>query len=171
MKILKYIALMIGAFALFVFGTNKVIEVNRAAKINERFAADSEAAVFSATSKAFTEETYSRGRRRSAGTVYRADLTYTTADGRTVNVSGVPISTGERDLLNLSNKIQCLYLKSDTQQVLCKGGAEMNESSSYPMPSWPISLQSCCCMGLMRNTSGITAKMKTMTMMSNLPDG
>lgn len=130
MKILKYIALIIGAFALFVFGTNKVIEVNRAAKINERFAADSEAAVFSATSKAFTEETYSR-RRRSAGTVYRADLTYTTADGRTVNVSGVPISTGERDLLNLSNKIQCLYLKSDTQQVLCKGGAEMNESSSY----------------------------------------
>ena len=131
MKILKYIALMIGAFSLFVFGTNKVIEVNRAAKINERFAADSEAAIFSATSKAFTEETYSRGRRRSAGTVYRADLTYTTADGRTVNVSGVPISTGERDLLNLSNKIQCLYLKSDTQQVLCKGGAEMNESSSY----------------------------------------
>ncbi len=130
MKTLKYIALMIGAFALFVFGTNKVIEVNRAAKINERFAADSEVAVFSATSKAFTEETYSRGR-RSAGTVYRADLTYTTADGRTVNVSGVPISTGERDLLNLSNKIQCLYLKSDTQQVLCKGGAEMNESSSY----------------------------------------
>ena len=129
MKILKYIALMIGAFALFVFGTNKVIEVNRAAKINERFAADSEAAVFSATSKAFTEDTYSR--RRSAGIVYRADLTYTTADGRTVNVSGVPISTGERDLLNLSNKIQCLYLKSDTQQVLCKGGAEMNESSSY----------------------------------------
>lgn len=57
MKTLKYIALIIGAFALFVFGTNKVIEVNRAAKINERFAADSEAAVFSATSKAFTEDT------------------------------------------------------------------------------------------------------------------
>ena len=133
MKILKYIALMVGAFALFVFGTNKVIEVNRAAKINERFAADSEVAVFSATSKAFTEDTYFRGRRRSAGIVYRADLTYTTADGRTVNVS-VPISTGERDSLNLSNEIQCLYLKSDTQQVLCKGGAEMNESSSYIVP-------------------------------------
>ena len=131
MKTLKYIALIIGAFALFVFGTNKVIEVNRAAKINERFAADSEVAVFSATSKTFTEDTYFRGRRRSAGIVYRADLTYTTADGRTVNVSGVPISTGERDSLNFSNEIQCLYLKSDTQQVLCKGGAEMNESSSY----------------------------------------
>ena len=61
-------------------------------------------------------------------------MTYTTADGRTVNVSGVPISTGERDSLNFSNEIQCLYLKSDTQQVLCKGGAEMNESSSYIVP-------------------------------------
>ena len=36
MKNLKYIALIIGAFALFVFGTNKVIEVNRAAKTGRR---------------------------------------------------------------------------------------------------------------------------------------